>query len=215
MTMTGSGEYNTRSGRSRAVLTASLPAPIGSAEIESIADGGTVYMHSDLFAGHLPDGKEWMSIEPIGGSKEAAIAGNGDVEGQLEMLRAVSGDVEAVAHEEVDGVPTTVYRGTTDPTRFASKLRAEGREGEAQEYEQITKLAPTSATVYAWIDASGILRRTRIAMTIPSQSDGPDVTMDMRIDFSDFGDEPKIDVPGEGEVFDAMPMLRDRLQLAE
>jgi len=59
------------------------------------------------------------------------------------------------------------------------------------------------------------LRRTRITMTMPSQSDGPDVTMDMRIDFSDFGYEPKIDVPSEDEVFDAMPMVRARLQLAE
>ncbi|HEY5054262.1 MAG TPA: hypothetical protein VII45_12725 [Solirubrobacterales bacterium] len=216
LTMTGSGEYNTRSGRSRATLTMPLPAPIGSVEIESVGDEHTVYMHSKMFAGQLPSGKEWMAIEPwTGNSKEAAMAGNGDAESQLKMLRAAGGDVKAIAHQVVGGVPTTVYEGTTDPGHYASTLRDEGRESAAREYEEIAKLAPSTGTIYAWIDDDGVLRQMRLVMTLPAQPGGSEVTMDMRIEFSDFGIAPEIDLPAESEVFDATPALRAAMHLSQ
>jgi hypothetical protein len=57
--------------------------------------------------------------------------------------------------------------------------------------------------VEAWIDHSGLARRVREVVTIPSTSGRSPLTMDMRIDFFDFGVAPTVNLPDAGEVFDS------------
>ncbi len=215
MQMTGYGAYNGQTGRSRATMTLQAPAPVGTVGIETIGDEGTVYMRSTLFASSLPPGKDWMSIAPLtGGNPATALGGNGDARSQLDMLKAVSGNITEVGPEVVRGVRTTRYSGTIDLNRFASLLRDEGETDAAKQYEGLAKLAPPSG-VEVWVDAKGLLRRMTMAMQFPTSPSGVSLTANMQMDFFDFGAKPSIDLPPESEVFDATSLAQAQLKAME
>ena len=66
--------------------------------------------------------------------------------------------------------------------------------------------------VEAWIDGRHILRRSRVVMDIPTGSLA--LTMDMRMDFFDFGARPRIELPDPASVHDATPTLERELDAA-
>lgn len=209
---TGEGEYNAESGRSRATLT--VPSPtLGSVQIESVGDEKNVYVRSSAFAGQLPAGREWLGIEPLlGQSEEDSLAGTDSAQGEVAMLQAVSSDVESLGREKVRGIPTRRYRGTIDLGRYASLLRAEGKDESADEYEKLDELMPTPIEVEVWVDSKGVVRQERIVMTTPSRDGQPALTMDMRIDLIKLGVKPAIELPDQEKVFDLTPLLKEQLQ---
>jgi hypothetical protein len=209
---TGEGEYNAESGRSRATLT--VPSPtLGSVQIESVGDERNIYVRSSAFAGQLPAGREWLGIEPLlSQSEEDSLVGADGAQGEVAMLQAVSGDVESLGREKVRGIPTRRYRGTIDLGRFASLLRAEGKDESAEEYEKLGGLMPTPIEVEVWVDSSGAIRQERIVMTMPSSDGRPAVTMDMRIDLVKLGVKPAIELPDQDKVFNLTPLMKEQLQ---
>lgn len=212
--MSGRGVYNAVTGRSRATMTA--PAATGTIEMDVVGDNRSIYMRSQPIAEEIPPGKQWLGIQPwLGQTAETALAGNGDAQGQLEMLGSVGGDVNEVGSAEVRGVPTTEYQGNVDLGHFADSLRKSGNEESAEEYERMAQLMPTPSTVYAWIDDNGLLRQMRLVMELPSPTPGTAVTMDMRMEFFDFGITPEIDIPAPAEVFDVTPLVRARLHMLD
>ena len=173
-----------------------------------------VYLRSDAFEDELPDGKSWIGVEPaLGGSERGAARVRTDARKQLDLLRAVSDDFEELGKIELSGVPTTAYRSTIDSDRFADQLRREGSEEDAEEYEQIASLSSTDPEVTVWIDDHGILRRTRTVMEMPDVNDGPTVTMDIQVEFYDFGISPVIDLPDRDDVWDVTEQAREQLGL--
>lgn len=212
MTMRGQGVFNGRTGRSRGVVTVQMPSPLGPVEMESVGDDRIVYLRSTLLAAKLPPGDRWMSIEPgLGGSGDTALGSNVDAKGQLAMLQAVSGGVERVGREDVRGVSTTQYRATIDLDRYAGVLRQEGNDQAAEQYEQLAGRSVSPTVVEAWIDGKGLLRRMRALMTFDATPGGPSVSMNLNVDFFDFGIAPDVSFPSSGEVFDATPLVRAQL----
>lgn len=189
LTITGHMVFDDETERSRGILTMPSPESDGSVEMEVVSDGTAMYMRSSLF-GPLPGGREWMAFDlSLGEGPETPLPANGVAKAELELLEAASGDVRKLGREDVRGVPTTRYRGT---------VGASDDEG-------------TPLQVEAWIDAHGLVRRMRFVKSEPLGEGEGSETIDMRMDFFDFGSVPEIDVPESSEVFDATSVVEDDL----
>jgi hypothetical protein len=216
MTMRGSGVYNGRTGRTRYAMSMEVPGSLSHPHIDALGSRHMVYMRSKVLTAGLPPGDRWLAFQPgLGGSAEAAMAGNTDSRGQLEMLRAAGGDVETLGPETVHGAPTTRYRGSVDFRHYAELLRGEGKATAANEYVQLAKRTPGPIPVEAWLDGSGLLRRMRMVMDVPSSPGAPLVKMDLTMEFFDFGAAPSVRLPNAREVFDSTPLARAQLHLLD
>lgn len=203
----GTFSYNAGTGRTEAEL--SVPTPAGTVDVETVGDPGHIYLRSAMFAGQLPDGAEWIGVEPLIGQTSPGFAGSEGAESQLQMLRAVA-DVERVGSEAVDGVTTSRYHGTIYLDRVADYFEGQGETGLATEFRNLDELAPDPMQVEVWIAPGGILRQLRMISTIPADS-GPKVTMDMVMTIDKLGVSPSIDLPDPNSVYDATPLLRRQL----
>lgn len=183
----GGGAYSSDSGLVQVRMRA--PTPQGqTVGVEVVGDDSSMYLRSPEFAGRLPEGKEWLEVDPeLGQSDESAMAGE-SFENSLRML-AASGGVRRVGHARIRGARTTRYRVTVEAPELADVL------------------GPIRAE--AFVDGHGMLRRVRTVVT--TATDGAPVTMDMRIDLFDFGAEPDIQPPDESLVFDMTPILEEQL----
>lgn len=183
----GGGAYNADSG----LVQVRLQAPVaghGTVDVEVVGDEDTMYLSSPQFAGQLPEGKEWIEVDPEAAqSDESAMAGE-SFDSSLRML-AASADVQRVGHARIRGARTTRYRVSV----------------EAPELPNVA--GPIEAE--AFVDEHGMLRRARTVAT--TTGDGAAVTMDMRMDLFDFGAEPPIQLPADSQVFDMTPLLEEGL----
>jgi hypothetical protein len=204
----GTVEYNAQTERARANI--SIPSPAGTIKVESVGQGSHVYVRSGAFAGQLPDGAEWIGIDPLLGQTSPGFAGSGGANQQLQMLRAVA-DVESLGSESVNGVDTHRYRGTIYPDRVADFFASRGEAALADEYRRLADLAPDPIPVEVWIAPGGQLREMRVVTKQPSEDGRPEVTMDMRITIDQLGVTPDIDLPDPDSVYDATPLLRQQL----
>lgn len=192
--------------RTRAVLTVLPPGSDQSFQMNMVTEGTTMYMSSRKL-GSLPGGAKWMSLDLTLG-QEGPVPGNPDAMGELELLETETDDVRKLGEERVRGVSTTHYRGIIGVDTQAERLRDLGAEELAGRIEEESE--PTRVDV--WIDAQGLVRRTKIVHTQPQVDDQGTETVEMRMDFSDFGSEPEIDVPDSDEVFDATALTEEELR---
>ncbi|HSS42599.1 MAG TPA: hypothetical protein VLK37_08650 [Solirubrobacterales bacterium] len=210
MTARGRGAYNSETGLSKATLT--VDSPEGPLTVESIADDTSFYVGGDEIGGELPEGKEWMKIEPFLGHsrEEVALSGSG-ADSSFDALRRVDGDAQRLGRETVDGVPTQRYRAQLSYDGYAGLLRDEGKDEIADQLEKLESAITTPPTIEAWIDDEGILRRMRMVMTLPGGPGQPPVTTDMEMNLFDIGARPAIAVPDESRVFDATKLVQQQL----
>lgn len=208
-TITGQMVFDAEAGRSRAVLTVPRAGSDGSVKMQVVGDGTKMYMRSSMF-GSLPGGREWMGLDfSFGEELDTPLPANSDATGELELLEAVTGNVQKLGKEDVHDVPTTRYRGTVSASENAERLREAGAEDLASSIEKGTPLR-----VEAWIDADGLVRRMRLVKSRPRKAGEGSTTIDMRMDFFDFGTVPEIDVPEPSEVFDATALAEDKAGLS-
>jgi hypothetical protein len=191
-------------GRVRALLTFPRPDSDSSAKMEMVGDEPVIYMRSSIF-GSLPGGREWMALDfSFLQEPDAPLPAGGDAMGELELLEAVADKVRKLGQEDVRGVPTTRYSGTVDVSDRADQLREQGAKELASQVEAAPPLK-----IEAWIDTDGLVRRMRYVKSEGKEGGGKSTTMDMRMDFFDFGFEPEIAVPESDEVFDATDLGKE------
>jgi hypothetical protein len=206
---TGSGLYNARTGRSRARLT--MPLPIGeTARIVAVADPTTTFIRSNQET--LPGDKRWVAMQPLLGQSEQTALASGAPDQSLAVLRSVSDDVESLGSAKAEGTTLEGYRGTVTFAGAAETFREEGKGTIAQIYERMAKVDPEPIHAEVWVDDNDLVRRSRTVMRIPVGA-GVAMKMDLRIDFHDFGVEPRIGLPPASQVFDTTPILRAQLHL--
>lgn len=211
MTATGSGAYNSVTGMGEAQMELDVPG-LGPAEFEMVTDDNSVFMRSDNEAMMpLPDGKEWMQIDPLLGASQNELMIGGDPESSLQMLAALSGDVRELGQETVRGRETERYRTSFRLADVAEALREEGKTELAELNEKLGELNPSPTIAEVWVDDEEVLRRMRLVMQLPIEGQPP-MTMDMRMDFFDYGAEPEVTLPDEDVVFDATPILEEELE---
>jgi hypothetical protein len=220
LTMTGEGEYNGKTGRSRITMGADLPpaaaeqVPGGRFEIEQVGETrpGTVvmYMRSAAF-GQLPGGAEWMKLdlsEQVGGQMQSP-----DPREQLKMLRS-SEDFEKVGTEQVRGVPTTHYTATVDQSDEVERLRDEGEDAAADFMEQVIDAndGVDTVDVEAWVARDKTIRRMKMEIPFSLGTAPAGSSMLMTMELYDFGIEPDIELPSDDEVFDATEIAREGIE---
>ena len=164
----------------------------------AVTDGTTSYISSEALTS-IPEGKKWMEVDYS--SAEADIGSSSPAEATpkegLKILEHVQG-TEAIGKEDIEGVPTTHYRGTL-PT--SSKVFG-------------VELHVSSSTVDVWIDAQDQVRRERLVITGSVGESSLSTTTAMSIDFVEFGRVPKISIPNPDEVFNATSKIESQIQSA-
>lgn len=204
-TMTGRSLIDEGEDRSWTVFEVSLPDRGEPAEMEMITAGTQMYMRSSLFAGELPGGRQWMGLDlSILGAVEMPAPTESDAKSELEMLESVEG-VRKLGREKVRGVPTTLFGGTIGVEEQVAKLREKGADDVAETVEDEN----TPLRLEVWIDASERVRRMRFAKTVPGEGGEGPATVDMEMDFFDFGITPTIEVPDSDEVFDMTSLAEE------
>jgi hypothetical protein len=198
------------------IAEAAAQFPGGRFEVEQVGEEGpgkmVLYMRSDAFGDALPGGAEWMKIdlsEDIGAEQPM------DVRQWLGVLRS-SHDLESLGSETIRGIPTTHYRATIDQSAEVDRLREEGQDRAADALETLIAANEGADTteVEVWVGGRTV---HRFRMTLPFSFMAPaGSTMQMTVDLFDFGVEPDIDLPDEGDVFDATDLAREGVeQLAD
>jgi hypothetical protein len=153
------------------------PKTSGRVTMRMIGDGSAMYMSSSTF-GSLPGGAKWMGLDFADGEVPATpVPTSSDPTEGLKLLDSVD-DVEELGKEDVRGVPTTHYRGTTGTGKKPPRVEA-------------------------WIDGDGRVIQMRIVNSPSSDGGKQSALIDMRTDFYGFGPVPPIKVPDSSEVFDA------------
>lgn len=210
--MSGEGLLDNETDRVSATLT--MHTPTDDIEMEMVTAGTTAYMRSELFESHLPGGAEWVSYDvSLGTSSETAFAGESDPAAQLDMLRGVSDEFETLGPQEIRGVETTGYRSLIDPDANAERLRDQGSEAAAELYERVVEKTHPTTEIETWIDAEGLVRRTRMKLHSEDPESGEKSSFDMTMDFFDYGTVPVIQLPDPDSVYDMTPLIEKELEL--
>ena len=210
---TGSGSYNAKTGLSQSNLSVPIPGQ-GTLSMESVASSRVVYLRSPMFAGQLPPGTEWLGMEPLlGRSEETAFGSDGSPQSSMQMMEAV-GSVDKLDQQTVRGHLTTRYKGDVDVSDAAKFVADNGEKTLAKELEAVAEGGTDKIEFEAWIDRRGLARQLREVVQLPAV-DGHSLTMDMRMQFYDFGAKPKIELPPKHLVLDETPMMRAELGLVD
>ena len=210
--MSGKGMFNGQTNRSQTAMT--IRGPDGEAEMEGVGSGSQAYYKSKLLQPALPPGDEWLGLDlSLGISSETAVAANSDPSVQLDLLRAVSDKFETLGREKIRGLEATVYRSTFDSKGYADYLRGKGSVNEAQQYERLAEVAPSTTEVEVWVDSKKLVRRMRMQTESHDPHSGEEISTEVAADFYEFGISPDIDLPDSDTVYDATPKIRAKLGL--
>jgi len=197
LTASGSGAFNEETERSRITLDVKNPLTGESVRVIQISDGDGEYDGGSAIADELPPGKAWVRTESDDSEEDETPL---NMEDSLEMLG--SGEVEMVGREAINGKMTRRYRGEIRLSDLIDLLRQKGKDEEADAYERIEGVAPTEISAESWVDGKNLLRRFRMVIPMPDEPGEPPVTVDMRMDFFDYGAKPDIQIPDPASVVD-------------
>lgn len=189
----GSGAYNEETGRSRFTLNMKNPLTGQSMQMLQISDGDVEYEGGDIVAENLPPGKEWVRTEE--GDDEDSLS----FEDSMELLDSPE-RFKLVGRESINGKMTRHFRGEVRIDELIDWLREQGEADKAEEYEEIRSTAPTDIRAEGWVDGKNLLRRLRMVIPVRGEDGGPPMTVDMRMDFFDYGAKPDIQLPDPDSV---------------
>jgi LppX/LprAFG-like lipoprotein len=185
------------SGRASGVINVKGLSNGRAAKLTAIADGTRSFISSDALDS-IPEGKKWMELDLSSAASNAeSSAAEGPKEG-LKILESVQ-SAEKLGQEDINGVPTTHYRGT-----FPAAEEVFG-----------VKVDTSDRHVDVWIDAQDRVRRTHVVLdSALNDVEESAVTTEMTIDYLTFGRVPKIELPNPDEVFNATSEIESQVQEA-
>ncbi len=164
--------------------------------LTTIVDGTTSYTSSPELEGKF-EGKKWLEINFAKATPELAsqsAADSGPQEG-LKVLEQLVG-AEEVGKEDIEGEPTTHYRGTIDTAKKVFGVKVHYKEPKLD----------------VWIDNQNRVRRIEFDITGSAGSNPTTSTTQMKMDYTEFGRVPKIELPDPSEVFDATSKIEESIQ---
>jgi hypothetical protein len=197
LTETGSMDFDDQ-GRAEGTLKVRGHSTGKEEELTVVADGTKAYVSSDALDS-IPEGKKWMELDyskAVKGANASSPAESSPQEG-LKVLEKVEG-VEEVGNEEIEGVPTTHYRGTLPVAEEVFGVK--------------TNFGPPKADV--WIDSQERVRRMKVVVTGSLNEGEGKTTTEEELTFTEFGRVPKIEAPPEEEVFDATSEIESKVREA-
>jgi hypothetical protein len=211
LTTVGQGAFNGQTNRSQ--MTLHVATPKGTIAMEALGSGTNAYYKSKSLQAELPDGDEWLGIDlGLGSVPSSSVNANPDPSALLDLLRAVSDELETLGEKAIDGAETKGYRGTFDPDRYINYLRDKVSAEAAKQYEELSETAPSTIELETWIDDGNLVRR--MGMTVHTRSpESEQTTVKMSANFHDFGIAPEIQLPDPDSIYDATPKVRAELGL--
>ena len=190
-------------------------------EMQLLMDGGMVYMRSPAFQ---DVGTEWVSMDPSKMDPAAAAqfggfgTGTTDPSAYVGLFAGVF-DVKASGEQDLNGVSTTHYVGTIDLKRvlkgFSDVVGEDADKATRKQLKEVVKQfellgIDQRIPFEIWIDGEGLPRRQRITMDFGKLVPGAEeASMEMTVDFSDFGKPVHITIPDPSEVTDMTGALGD------
>jgi hypothetical protein len=190
-------------------------------EMQLLMDDGVVYMRSPAFQ---DAGTEWVSMDPskMDPATAAQFGGFGtgttDPSAYVGLFAGVF-DVKASGEQDLNGVSTTHYVGTIDLKKvlkgFSDVVGEDADKATRKQLKEVVKRFESlgidqSIPFEIWIDGEGLPRRQRITMDFGKLVPGAeDASMEMTVDFSDFGKPVHITIPDPSEVTDMTEALAD------
>ena len=181
-------------------------------DMEIIQDGLVVYMKYPALPG-MPATKPWikMDLEKMGADAGLDMGGlmqggTSDPSQMLEFLRGVA-DIDVVGDEEIRGASATHYKGTLDFDKIIEEAPAETRKVLEASIDQMSEMvgSPT-IPVDVWIDDEGRVVRMKESFEL-SEGEADGTTMNMTIDFFDFGTPVEIEIPPASQISDFQDVM--------
>jgi hypothetical protein len=170
--------------------------------VKTVVVGGTKsFTTSPLLESKL-GGKKWLEIDLAEANPELTSQSSADSSPQegLKVLEKLIG-AEEVGKEEIEGEPTTHYRGTIDSSKKVFGVNIHLKEPKLD----------------VWIDGQNRVRRVELDYSGSVGKSPITTTTAMKIDYVEFGRVPKIEAPHPSEVFDGTEKIEEavRTQAAE
>ena len=166
-------------------------------------------------------GKPWVKVDLRGvgaalGINFSALSSQGassDPAQLLSYLKATSGQTTRIGTEQVQGLPTTHYRGTIDYEQYASKVAPAQRAAARQGIAALERLSGThSQLVDVWVDGQHRVRREELTFhECLAGASGPS-QIHVKIEYFDFGVQAIPAVPASGEVADLTSYVAEKLK---
>jgi hypothetical protein len=174
-----------------------------------VQDGSIAYVRLPAIADQLPAGTSWVKTNtrhPRGSvdlDQFHQLTGS-DPRNTLDLLRAVSGEVETVGAGTVHGVSTTHYRATIEPSDYAKFVLAGKRDQLGSLADQLVARSGIGAMpVDVWVDGSGLVRKLAISFAAKQPSTTDVTEASMTFELYDLGEDVQIELPAASEVVDA------------
>jgi hypothetical protein len=183
-------------------------------EFEIVFDGTVLYeKFPPELASELPGGKTWVKIDLGTLGEEAGVDLSQVIEGSpsdptqaLQLLLGASRNVSELGTEKVRGVDTSHFRLRIDMNKVAEQAPEAARDS-YRALIQMLKSPVIPAEV--WVDGQGLLRKMTFTETIssgPGAAQG-EVTVQMTMEYYDFGVPVDIMLPPESEVVDIFEII--------
>lgn len=165
--------------------------------MEMRTDGETMWMRLPAIA-RPTAATEWieMPMAAVPGAQASQPMPGIGSDSYFDALLGVTGEVEDLGREEVNGVETTRYRFTVDLAEALERVDAEDRDEMEAAFAQAGDV--TEMPVEAWLSDDGV--PIRQVMTFAADQAGTAMTMRMQIDLSDFGVEVDVQPPPAEDV---------------
>jgi hypothetical protein len=188
--------------------------------IKMVLVPGTFYMKlPSQLAAKIPGGKPWWKIDLAQLGKVAGLPGfssllNGSSTNEpaqyLYMLRAASdGSVQNLGKQTIDGVPTTHYRAQVDMAKVPKVAPPKERAALQQLLAALRKRGagtPSTIPMDAWIDSHNLIRQ--IAMNYSQSISGQAVSVNMKMNFVQYGPQPAPQIPAPDQTVDLIKLLQ-------
>lgn len=196
-----------------ATMTMASDVAGGSFEYEMRMIDDAVYMKMGDLGGffQMPEGKSWIKIPAEGDAAMGAMSGSQAFEPTelLTQLESVTGSVETLGTETLDGVKTTHYKATLDSSdvaAMADKAMTNSMLDGAGDLEGDLGEAMKDVTIplEIWIGDDGYVHQFRLTIEGTDFMPG-DMVMTMR--FFDFGTKVDVVAPPADQVVDAKDAL--------
>jgi hypothetical protein len=173
-----------------------------------------LYMRFPFLTQSLPSGKRWIRIdlqlvgEAMGVNFSQLLQGaQSNPAQQLDYLRAVSGDLEEIAREQVRGVETTHYRTTVDLRKYPELLPEDRRKSAEDSIEQVIKLTGLAKyPVDVWVDSKQLVRRMAFDQTFKTGMGR--MSMQMTVDYFGFGTPVRVTLPARSQTADISELIK-------
>jgi hypothetical protein len=188
----GDGVTEFRTGRAHFTMS------VMGSKVEIISDGSTMYLHTDGMPG---SSKPWVSA-PVSQLQGQTSFGSVDsAAGFLDALRGIGANsIQQLETAEVNGVEATHFRTSISiADALAAAPEAQRAQAEAS-LQQLEALGASRMPVDVWVTDDGL--PVRQVMTFDAKSGGimPAVSVELRVDLSDFGKPVDVDVPPPDQV---------------